>query len=76
MLSDAKGVRTAERLVSKPLARFHIGVGVPRRLTRNFDLHFLYFYPRYCMVGNLKVAVEWRKLLELRFVDYGSLPVS
>ncbi len=60
----------------KPLAWLNTRVGIADGLAIYFHFHFINFDARDCVVGDVKVAVERRQLLELNFVDHCALLVG
>lgn len=74
--SNSENVRTTKSLVSEPLARLDVGVGIPDRLVRDLDLHFVNFYSAGSVVRDVELAAKRRELFKLKFVNHDALLVG
>ena len=76
LLSNPEYVRPRESLVSEPLARFIICIGIIGHHIEHFDIHFLYANARYRVIGNVEFARKWTQLLVLQLVNAYALLVG
>lgn len=76
LLSDSEQVGPRECLVSQPLARVLVRVGVVRRLVHHLHFHFTDSKPRCRMVGDIEVTSKGTELLELDLINYSAFSVG
>ena len=74
--SYSEQVGAGVSLVSEPLARVLVRVGVVRGLVHDLDFHFTDADARRRVIGNVEIARERTQLFELKLVYNSVLPVG